>query len=84
VRLLLDENCAGGRELARRLRSDEHHVQTTIAALGAGVSDAAVAAMRLRNAACFCQRIAPIFARLYVERRDQPGILLFSRTRRGG
>jgi hypothetical protein len=47
VRLLLDENCAGGRELARRLRSDEHHVQTTIAALGAGVSDAAVAAHAL-------------------------------------
>jgi hypothetical protein len=75
VRLLLDENCAS-RELQRRLRADGHDVDTTIRALGVGVSDAVVAAHALSERRVVLSKDTADFARLYDGCDDHPGILL--------
>jgi predicted nuclease of predicted toxin-antitoxin system len=75
VRLLLDENCAA-RELQRRLRFDGHDVATTIGALGAGLSDASVAAYALSERRVLVSKDTADFARLYEAADAHPGLLL--------
>jgi len=75
VLLLLDEN-ASDRGLVVRLREAGHDVETSVARLGVGASDAAIVAAALETRRTVVTRDCDDFRTLYAELSRHPGLLL--------
>jgi predicted nuclease of predicted toxin-antitoxin system len=75
VRLLLDENCSRRRLLAR-LRAAGHTVETVLAALGSGTTDAAVLDYAARKKSAIITKDTDDFQSVVAGQKRHPGLLL--------